>query len=1048
MLPLSIEIRTKGLEPSRSYPLEPETSASTNSATCAFIGARGLNHNFTRQASKICKKWHFSFLREKPPLSSCLVVRMPACVWEKKRSTPGMVMKKLAKWAHAPYNNHAMSHPLAAENGADSRAVKPVREQKRRMMGVRPEIPDHEILRSIGMGAYGEVWLARSVTGAYRAVKVVWRDDFDDERSFVREFEGVLNYEPIARGIPGLVHILHVGKHDTPSPCFFYVMELADDAYTGIHIEPSEYVPRTLLRDMQLYGHRPMPLDFVIEVGCQLARALAGLHAEELTHRDVKPSNVVFVNGRAKLADAGLVAHSSQRSFVGTEGYIPPDGPGTPRADVYALAKVLYELGTGKDRLDFPELPADIPEGATHRRWQQFNNLICAAAEPHITKDTIISAQHFAEQLESLRDDYLHPKRKVAKPRGQQPGGRRFSRRLPLLLTLALLLALASHFVPSAWRERVFLAVHVLLGDDTVPAGASSAQETLASTAAPAGPPSSTGNQAPPAFFSMPRTNWLAGAWQQAEAVSPSTQPTRDIADNSGQLFIGSYPSGASIYTQDGHYVDETPFGPVRMEQGQEVTFILRKEGYADSKLSGIVPTNGVLTLSGDLIPYRPPRQGQVWKDALGTRYRPDAYTGTHRADSPVTREMFEQFLRDQHLEDVVRYQLVPETDIVRTTQKDIGAFTLWLTHACEKQGTIGRDHSLIANPEPRTGTRDGLCGYRLSVVQVQKTPITIYTNPAGATVMLNGNVLGVTPMLDMRIPLAPYFLEVRMPGYSTVRRSGLSPQNLFLNLDLQPNNSVVFGSEWINSLGMKFQPAGSGMLAGATEVRVSDYKAFCRDSGHETPPEPRFTQNEHHPVVNVSREDAEAFAHWLTITERDKGYIEDTDVYRLPTDEEWSALAGLRNEEGRSPYERHLNSSSQPAPEFPWGIKWPPTRATGNFADLSALPFRSGNQVIPGYRDDFPHTAPVASFASNMLGLHDIDGNVSEWVSGDYGGPAGFSYRHYGVTRGGDFNSFRPSQLYSSTRSPHLPTERMDTVGFRLMLERYPRARAASPEL
>ena len=65
MLPLSIEIRTKGLEPSRSYPLEPETSASTNSATCAFIGARGLNHNFTRQASKICKKWHFSFLREK-----------------------------------------------------------------------------------------------------------------------------------------------------------------------------------------------------------------------------------------------------------------------------------------------------------------------------------------------------------------------------------------------------------------------------------------------------------------------------------------------------------------------------------------------------------------------------------------------------------------------------------------------------------------------------------------------------------------------------------------------------------------------------------------------------------------------------------------------------------------------------------------------------------------------------------------------------------------------------------------------------------------------
>ena len=37
---------------------------------------------------------------------------------------------------------------------------------------LRPDVPDHEILRLIGTGAYGEVWLARSVTGAYRAVKV------------------------------------------------------------------------------------------------------------------------------------------------------------------------------------------------------------------------------------------------------------------------------------------------------------------------------------------------------------------------------------------------------------------------------------------------------------------------------------------------------------------------------------------------------------------------------------------------------------------------------------------------------------------------------------------------------------------------------------------------------------------------------------------------------------------------------------------------------------------------------------------------------------
>lgn len=96
-----------------------------------------------------------------------------------------------------------------------------------------PSIPDHEVVRQIGSGAYGEVWLARSLTGAWRAVKIVWREDFEDERTFNREFEGILQYEPIARNHPGLVHILHVGRHDQDSPFYYYVMELGDDARTG-----------------------------------------------------------------------------------------------------------------------------------------------------------------------------------------------------------------------------------------------------------------------------------------------------------------------------------------------------------------------------------------------------------------------------------------------------------------------------------------------------------------------------------------------------------------------------------------------------------------------------------------------------------------------------------------------------------------------------------------------------------------------------------------------------------------------------------------------
>src|SRR5512146_1511912 len=91
-------------------------------------------------------------------------------------------------------------------------------------------IADHELLQRIGGGAYGEVWLARSVLGEYRAVKIISRAAFDDERPYERELEGIRNFEPISRSHESQVDILHVGRGEG---CFYYVMELADDANAG-----------------------------------------------------------------------------------------------------------------------------------------------------------------------------------------------------------------------------------------------------------------------------------------------------------------------------------------------------------------------------------------------------------------------------------------------------------------------------------------------------------------------------------------------------------------------------------------------------------------------------------------------------------------------------------------------------------------------------------------------------------------------------------------------------------------------------------------------
>jgi hypothetical protein len=46
----------------------------------------------------------------------------------------------------------------------------------------KPLVPDHELLRRVGRGGYGDVWLGRNIMGVWRAIKVVYRDRFDDAR--------------------------------------------------------------------------------------------------------------------------------------------------------------------------------------------------------------------------------------------------------------------------------------------------------------------------------------------------------------------------------------------------------------------------------------------------------------------------------------------------------------------------------------------------------------------------------------------------------------------------------------------------------------------------------------------------------------------------------------------------------------------------------------------------------------------------------------------------------------------------------------------------
>ncbi len=244
-----------------------------------------------------------------------------------------------------------------------------------------PAIPDHELIRRIGRGSYGEVWLARNVLGAWRAVKIVHRAAFDHDRPYEREFAGIRCFEPVSRAHPSQLNVLHAGRNDAAGH-FYYVMELADPAEASLQPPASGYSPRTLRSD--LFHRGRLPFDECLQIGLALSTALDHLHRHGLVHRDIKPSNIIFVNGIPKLADIGLVAQAEATlSLVGTQGYLPPEGPGTGPADIFSLGKVLYEMATGRDRQEYPELPTNLLQQPAAERAQlaELNEIIVRACQ-------------------------------------------------------------------------------------------------------------------------------------------------------------------------------------------------------------------------------------------------------------------------------------------------------------------------------------------------------------------------------------------------------------------------------------------------------------------------------------------------------------------------------------------------------------------------------------------------------------------------------------------------------------------------------------------
>lgn len=235
-------------------------------------------------------------------------------------------------------------------------------------------------------------------------------------------------------------------------------------------------------------------------------------------------------------------------------------------------------------------------------------------------------------------------------------------------------------------------------------------------------------------------------------------------------------------------------------------------------------------------------------------------------------------------------------------------------------------------------------------------------------------------------------------------------------------------GQPWENSLGMKFMPVGD-ILVGIWPVRKGDYAVFRADEGGEAKPVD-FPQDDSHPIVRVNWEEATAFCAWLTRRELAAQKLGKGQVYRLPTDAEWSLAAGIASEGGETPEQRDGIRR-----ELPWGKAWPPPPGFGNFADTLPSHGVSGRRrnSITGYKDGFPQTSPAGSFSSNQFGLFDMSGNVWQWVSDGYRGKPGTE--DWGVLRGGSWATSKREELHLGYREVAHRGERDGTFGFRCVL-------------
>ena len=251
------------------------------------------------------------------------------------------------------------------------------------MTGSAPALPpDYELIRSISQRENSWVLLVRDSNYRTCCLKLNYSKDPVHLQEQITLRNALMR---VSLKTPGLLPMLDWGAN-TDTGILWEKFPLAEDVTGILPEDPAAYRPMTLA---EWCRQNPEPLtQTVISWGIRLASALTALHDEGLLHLDIKPSNILFLDGLPTLGDYGSVSKSAQpHRHMGSDGYYPPDKHGSHALDVFALGRTLYEVWSGFERYQFPNLPTRLlnaPEWEAHG-WM-LNESLIRATDVRVTR--------------------------------------------------------------------------------------------------------------------------------------------------------------------------------------------------------------------------------------------------------------------------------------------------------------------------------------------------------------------------------------------------------------------------------------------------------------------------------------------------------------------------------------------------------------------------------------------------------------------------------------------------------------------------------------